>query len=268
MGDGEEVYTAHWWLELSETFMDKIIQGDCLEIMRKIPDGLVDLVLTSPPYDDLREYNGYSFDFLNTAREIFRITKDGGMCVWVVSDKTKNGSETGTSFRQALLFKEAGFNLHDTMIWRKPNPMPHIQKNRYTPSFEYMFVFSKGKPKTANMLREPCKYAGKLLKTHTTNPESIRRKNTTVKTLDTKIKSNVFDYIVAGTNYGHPAIFPIQLAKDHIYSWSNEGDLVIDPFCGSGTTCVAAKELRRRYIGIDISKIYCEIAEKRIGRIL
>jgi DNA modification methylase len=151
------------------------------------------------------------------------------------------------------------------MIWRKPNPMPYIKKDTYTPSFEYMFVLSKGKPKTFNLLREDCKYAGKILKTNTTNPESIRKPNQTKPTKDTKIKSNVWDYVVAGTNYGHPAIFPEKLAEDHILSWSNEGDTILDPMAGSGTTLKMAKKNNRNYVGIEISPEYIDIINKRLN---
>ena len=140
--------------------MNKIIQGDCLEVMKSIPDKSIDMVLTSPPYDNLRDYKGYTFNFEGIAQEIYRVLKDGGVCVWIVGDATIKGSETGTSFRQALYFKEIGFNLHDTMIWYKTNPMPYIKKNCYTPCFEYMFVFSKGKPNTFNPIMIECKTKG------------------------------------------------------------------------------------------------------------
>lgn len=244
--------------------MNRIIHGDCVKFLKSFEDECIDLTVTSPPYDNLRKYKGYTFDFESIARELYRVTKKGGVVVWVISDGMVDGSETGTSFKQALYFKEIGFNLHDTMIWRKPNPMPYVKQTVYTPSFEYMFVFSKGVPKTANMLREPTKYAGKLLKTHTTNPESIRRKNTTVPTKDTKIRPNVWDFVVAGTNYGHPAIFPEELAESHILSWSNEGDMVLDPLAGSGTTLKMAKKHNRRFIGIEISKEYIAIARNRV----
>ncbi len=248
--------------------LNKVYQGDCLEVMKDIPDKSVDMILTSPPYDNLRTYNG-SLDWGEhiwkpAIKELYRIIKDGGVVVWIVGDATIKGSETGTSFRQALFFKEIGFNLHDTMIWRKPNPMPYIKKDTYTPSFEYMFVLSKGKPKSHSLLREPCKYAGKLLKTNTTNPESIRKPNKTVPTKDTKIRHNVWDFIVAGTNHGHPAIFPEKLAEDHILSWSNEGDIILDPFAGSGTTGIAARNLKRNFILIEKDEEYCKIAEERL----
>jgi DNA modification methylase len=130
-------------------FVNKIICGDCLEVMKKIPDGSVDLVLTSPPYDNLRTYNGYNFDFEGIAKELHRVTKDGGVIVWVVGDATIKGSETGTSFKQALYFKEIGFNLHDTMIYHKNN-YPPLTHNRYEQCFEYMFVFSKRYLKSFN----------------------------------------------------------------------------------------------------------------------
>ena len=251
-----------------ENYLNKVLQGDCLEVVKGIPDKSIDLVLTSPPYDNLRDYKGYTFNFEGIAKEIYRVLKDGGICVWIVGDATVNGSETGTSFKQALYFKEVGFNLHDTMIWKKTNPMPYIKKDTYTPAFEYMFVFSKGKPKTYNLIQEKCKYAGKILKTYTSNPESIRKPNKTKPTKNTKIKNNVWDYVVAGTNYGHPAIFPEKLAEDHILSWSNEGDTILDPMAGSGTTLKMAKKNNRNYIGIEIAPEYIEIINKRLSSTL
>ena len=247
--------------------VNKIYQGDCLEVMKTFPDNCIDLTVTSPPYDNLRDYKGYSFDFENIANELYRVTKDGGVVVWVINDKKNKGSKTLTSFKQIIYFNSIGFNVHDVMIWRKPNPMPFVQRNCYTPAFEYMPVLSKGKPKTFNPIMEKCKYAGQVIKTYTNNPESIRKQNKNKPTKNIKIKMNVWDYVVAGTNYGHPAIFPEQLANDHIISWSNKDDIVLDPMCGSGTTCKMAKENGRKYIGIDVSKEYCEIARNRIKAI-
>jgi DNA modification methylase len=243
-----------------------IYNGDCLEVMKTFEDNSFDLVLTSPPYDTLRNYGGYVFDFYSTAKEIFRVAKEGGVVVWVVGDATNKGSETCTSFKQALYFKEIGFNLHDTMIWYKSNPMPHIAQNRYTPAFDYMFVFSKNKPKYTQMLRVPTKYAGQVIKTHTTNPESIRRPNKHKATKSTRIKHNVWNCVLAGTNYGHPAIFPLRIAHDHVLSWSRVQDSVLDPFMGSGTTLVAAKQLGRKAVGIEISEKYCAIAKDRLAQ--
>ena len=248
--------------------MYKLLNGDCLELMKNIPDGSVDLTVTSPPYDNLRTYNGnidqWNYEkFKSIAQELYRVTNQGGVVVWIVADKTQNGSETGTSFKQALYFMECGFNLHDTMIWRKPNAMPQVDKTRYTQCFEYMFVFSKGKPKTFNPIKTPCKYAGKFLKTTNKNPESIKSSHGNVVNNE-RIAFNVFDYVVAGTNYGHPAIFPEQLANDHIISWSNEGDTVLDCFMGSGTTGKMAVLNNRNFIGIELDKGYFDIAKQRI----
>jgi len=247
--------------------LNKIIQGDCLEVMKQMPDKSIDITVTSPPYDNLRDYHGYSFDFEGIVRELFRVTKDGGVVVWVVGDATINGSETGTSFKQALYFKEIGFNLHDTMIYKKENPMP-LNANRYENAFEYMFVFSIGKPKSVNLKKEKSKLAG------ITNHGTFYKKDGTLTkkfgsgkfVKEEKVISNIWEYPVGhntdGT--GHPATFPIKLAQDHILSWSNEGDLVLDPMCGSGTTCKMAKHLKRNFIGIEISEKYCKIAEARI----
>ena len=246
-----------------------LLKGDCLELMKNIPDGSVDLTVTSPPYDNLRTYNGnidqWNFGkFKDIAKELYRVTANGGVVVWIVADATTNGSETGTSFRQALWFMDCGFNLHDTMIWRKPNAMPQVDKTRYTQCFEYMFVFSKGKPKTFNAMKTPCKYAGKFLKTTNKNPESIKSSHGNVVNKE-RIAFNIFDYVVAGTNYGHPAIFPERLAEDHILSWSNDGDTVLDCFMGSGTTGKMAVLNNRNFIGIELDENYFNIAKERIG---
>jgi len=257
--------------------VNQIICGDCVELMKEIPDDFIDLTVTSPPYDNLRNYNNevtWNFEkFKEIAKELFRITKPGGVVVWVVGDATIKGSETGTSFRQALYFKEIGFNLHDTMIYGKNESLP-LNSNRYEPVFEYMFVFSKGKPKSVNKLTEPCKNAGrKGGGTYRDVDGKMKHKKGAGKPVkDTKIKGNIWFYDVGNYKttkdkyaYKHPAIFPEQLANDHIISWSNPGDLVLDPFVGSGTTAKMALLNGRNYIGIDISEEYCEIARKRIA---
>jgi DNA modification methylase len=254
-------------------YRNKILQGDCLQIMKSFEDGSIDLVVTSPPYDKLRNYNGYSFDFEGIVKELFRVTKESGVVVWVVGDATINGSETGTSFRQALYFMEVGFNLHDTMIFQKRNPIPQIYRKRYNNVFEYMFVFSKGVVGTHNPIMIDCLHAGLELngttyKNYSMNTQKRSKMAKPVK--GQKIKGNIWEYVVGKNKEdqeakGHPAPFPCQLAEDHILSWSNEGDVVLDPMCGSGTTCKMAKSLGRSYIGIDISKEYCEIAENRLN---
>lgn len=248
-----------------------IKHGDCLELMKKIPSNSVDLVVTSPPYDNLRNYKGYSWDFEGIAKELYRVVKDSGVVVWVVGDATVNGSETGTSFRQALYFKEIGFNLHDTMIYAKNNPIPQ-NHNRYEQCFEYMFIFSKGKPKTFNPIKVPTKNAGAEFewgnrKTFLDAKQCRRHKNSDVRKVnDTKIHNNIFYYSVGGGKTGHPAVFPLQLAKDHILSWSNQNDIVLDPFMGSGTTGVGSIQCGRNFIGFEISKGYFNIAKERLEK--
>lgn len=247
----------------------KLYQGDCLEVMKQFDDESVDMVVTSPPYDNLRKYNGYSFDFEGVAQQLLRVVKKGGVVVWVVGDQTINGSESGTSFKQALYFKEIGFNLHDTMIYAKKNPIPQ-NHNRYEQAFEYMFVLSKGRPKTFNPLRENTISAGKVFnwgdRKTVMDANQCRRDrgadNRAVK--NTKIKQNIFYYSIGGGKTGHPAVFPEQLAVDHIKSWSKPGDIVLDPFMGSGTTGVACQNLGRDFIGIELDEEYFKIAEKRI----
>ena len=243
--------------------INTVIQGDCLEKLKELEDNSIDLTVTSPPYDNLRTYNGYTFNFEGIARELYRVTKQGGVVVWVVGDATIKGSETGTSFKQALYFKEIGFNLHDTMIYRKTNPTPY-HHNRYNPAFEFMFVFSKGKPKTFNGIRIERKTKG-VAKTRTfryPNGE-LKLANTMSETTD-KLADNVWDLSCNSPRREHPATFPEKLAEDHILSWSNEGDTVLDPMAGSGTTLKMAKKNNRNYIGIEISPEYIEIINKRL----
>lgn len=255
-----------------EKFINKIIEGNCIEVMRQFDENIIDLTITSPPYDDLRNYKGFVFPFEDIAKELYRVTKDGGIVVWVVSDATINGSETGTSFKQALFFQQIGFNLHDTMIFRKTNPIPQIYRKRYNNEFEYMFVFSKGVVKTHNPIMVDCLHAGLELNgtTYKNFSKNEQRREKLAKPVkNKKIKGNIWEYVVGKKQEdqeakGHPAPFPCQLVRDHIFSWSNPGDIVLDPMCGSGTTPRVACEMGRQYIGIDISHEYCEIARKRV----
>lgn len=238
-----------------------------LDTMSRMPDSCIDLTVTSPPYDNLRAYNGFSLDWQNVIRELYRITKQGGVLVWVVGDATIDGNETGTSFRQALYAKECGFNLHDTMIYQKSTPP--LTHNRYEQNFEYMFVFSKGKPKTFNGLREPREYTD-----NRKNKAFGRNKDNSVdvgysSNDETRLKRNVWKYFAGGGANDkiaskHPAIFPEQLAADHIISWSNEGDLVYDCFGGSGTTCKMSFLNKRKCIMSEISSEYCELSKQRL----
>ena len=258
---------------MTSEYLNKIIVGNCVEVMKNFDDNSIDLTITSPPYDNLRTYNGYEFPFEDIAKELYRVTKKGGVVVWVVADATIKGSETGTSFKQALYFKEIGFNLHDTMIFEKQNPIPQIYRKRYTNIFEYMFVFSKGYVKTHNPIMIDTLHGGLKLKGTTYKNYSKgyqKREKLAQPVKDKKIKGNIWKYVVGKKAEDqeakkHPAPFPSALARDHIISWSNEGDIVLDPMCGSGTTCKVALQLKRNYIGIDISDEYCELAKKRIN---
>lgn len=245
--------------------LNRIYNENCLETMGRMPDDFIDLTITSPPYDNLRKYNGYTFEFEPIAKELFRVTKKGGVVVWVVGDATINGSETGSSFRQALFFKECGFNLHDTMIWHKPNAFNFGSNKCYRQSFEYMFVFSKGKIKTVNLIKDvPSKLGGKKVKGARKHADGSRDDVPDFIVPNYKKRDNVWDIKVGTKNYGHPAVFPEKLAEDHIISWSNVGDLIYDPMMGSGTVAKMALINRRKFIGSEISKEYYEIANARI----
>jgi len=258
-----------------ERFTNDIMTGDNVEIMQGMPDGSVDLTVTSPPYDNLRAYNGYSFDFEAVAKELYRVTKDGGVVVWVVGDKTIKGSESLTSFRQALYFNEIGFNVHDTMLYVKDStsfPDP----TRYNQIFEYMFVFSKGRPKTINLIADrKNKHTGHHIRGRGRQQDgelSGVRKGNQVKEFGVRnnawtINTGYMKTTKDPEAYKHPAIFPEKLANDHILSWSNEGDLVLDPFGGSGTTAKMALLNDRNYLHIDISDEYNDIARERVASV-
>lgn len=254
----------------------KLHHGDCLGIMRSMEADSIDLTVTSPPYDNLRTYNGFVFDFEGIAREIYRITKPGGVVVWVVGDATIKGSETGTSFRQALFFKDVcGFNLHDTMIYHKTDAsFPRHGHRKYPGAFEYMFVLTKGSPSKFDLIRDrQNKTAGQTM-TGTVRQEdgSVKPSRANGKQVaEFGSRSNVWGYSTGfrksspdAIAFKHPAIFPEQLARDHIISWSDPGDLVFDPFVGSGTTGKMALATGRKFVGIDISREYLEIARQRI----
>ncbi len=259
--------------------INKIYNMDCVEGMKLLPNECIDLTVTSPPYDNLRTYKGFTWDFEATAKELYRVTKEGGVVVWIVGDATIKGSETGTSFKQALYFKEIGFNLHDTMIYKKHSH--HPPNVRYWQCFEYMFVLSKGKPKTFKPITQTkTKFAGY-------KNQTVRKKDGSIELLEGNAKDRIINAqqtkqrimdniweIPSGYGmstkdkiaYKHPAMFPEKLANDHIISWSNPGDIVLDPFMGSGTTAKMALLNNRHFIGFEISKEYCDIANERISK--
>lgn len=251
-----------------------LLNEDCLKTLEGLPDNHIDLTITSPPYDNLRDYKGYSFDFPAIAEQLFRTTKEGGVVVWVVGDAVIKGSESGSSFRQALGFMEAGFRLHDTMIYQKPSSR-FPDKLRYNQVFEFMFVLSKGKPKVVNLIRDKKnKWAGTTNWTHggfrDKNGEMVRRPKPKLYA-EFGVRNNIW-LVNNGYGFGtkdklaykHPATFPEKLVEGHIITWSNEGDLVYDPFMGSGTTAKVATQLNRRWFGSEISKEYCDLTQKRI----
>jgi len=259
--------------------VNTIHHGDCIDVMKNIPDKFVDMVLTSPPYDGLRQYKGYSFDFEGIANELNRIVKDNGVIVWIVADQTTKDGESGNSFRQALYFQSLGFNIHDTMIYKK-NAIPYPDTKRYYSCFEYMFVLSKGgEPKTFNPIQDRKNKHANMKVSGTERKADGSLKEKPCKKRGAKIKEfgfrwNVWDYNVGVANYGdksiaqHPATFPMQLAKDHILTWSNVGDVILDPMAGSGTTLLMAKKTGRSYIGIEIAEEYVDLIKYRLDNSL
>ena len=253
----------------TEVPLNKIICGDAIQVMQGLPSDCVDLVVTSPPYDELRNYNGYSFDFEGMAKGLFRVIKKGGVLVWVVGDKINKGNKSFTSFKQALFFQSLGFNAHDVMIYRKKNT-PFMRSNAYTNCYEFMFVFSKGSPKTFDPLKTKTVRQGQEMLPFNKKADGINKK-TKGELKPEKTLTNIWDYAVGygGSTsdkiaFQHTAIFPEKLAEDHILSWTKTGDVVFDPMCGSGTTCKMAAINKRHYIGCDISKEYVELTKKRL----
>ncbi len=253
--------------------LNKTYNMDCLDGLKLLDDNIIDLTITSPPYENLRTYNGYSFDFENIARELYRVTAQGGVVVWIVGDQTINGSESGISFKQALYFMECGFNLHDTMIYKKSS-VTFPDTNRYFNVFEYMFILSKGKPKTVNFINDRWnKYGGSkgAKKTYRQIDGSLEEK-TSKYIEEYGRRNNIWEYSTGNNKsttdkiaFEHPAIFPEELVNDHIITWSNKGDIVMDIFMGSGTTAKMAIVNDRKWIGFEISGKYCEIIKKRIN---
>ena len=232
-----------------ENYINTVLHGDSADILYELPRKSVDLVVTSPPYSDLRKYGGVGDTwnerkFREIAVGLSDVLKDGGVIVWIVNDKTENGSKSLVSFQQALYFKHLGFNVNDVMIWEKTNPCPVVKQLRYQDVFEYMFVFSKGKPKTFNPLMVPCKCAGQEYKSTTKN--------------------------IGGENGRTYKEFNINKEKviDHILSWSNEGDVVLDPFLGSGTTALACIKTNRKFVGVELNKDYVDLANGRIKELI
>lgn len=271
---------------MSELPINKVIQGDNIHVLGTFPDNCIDLTVTSPPYDDLREYEREVFKgWILTdelVKQLYRVTKDGGVVVWVVGDKTDKGSEKGTPFRHALKFMELGFKLHDTMIYQKngnvqPTPKSH---RRYHQTFEYMFIFSKGQPKTFNPIKDRRNVSGGTRAAYHNRDSKGNKYNSKEEGIEDiwieymGMRWNVWEYRTGasgttkdGDAYKHVAIFPDCLAKDHILSWSNPGDIVLDPFLGSGTTAKQAYILGRNWVGIELSKEYVEVFQDRMSRL-
>ena len=254
--------------------VNQIVVGECAKVMQQLPAGSVDLIVTSPPYDDLRDYNGYEFDYRAVGEGMLHVLKPGGVAVWIVGDRVRNGSRSLTSFEQGLAFRDIGFRVHDVMIYRKKNT-PFMRKNAYTNCFELMFILSRGAPKTFNPLTCDTKRSGRETAMYGKGTDGDGSKRRAMTLGKRKTRTNIWSYAVGlgGTTrdkfaFQHPAMFPEALAQDHILSWSNPGDLVLDPMCGAGTTLKMAQANGRRWLGIEISDEYADIAKQRVGQCL
>lgn len=249
-----------------------VYNADCLDYLKTQPDNSIKFTLTSPPYDNIRDYKGYSFPFEEIAKELWRTTETGGVIAWNVADATVNGSETGTSMRQALYFMSLGFRLHDTMIYAKKNPMPaSVKSKRYHQAWEYIFIFSKEAPKTFNPITVKAKYGHVAANMKHRGRDGSISYTKTKRNEFTKVR-NIFEYSVGGGHstkdkvaFQHPALMPEQLAHDMIFTWTDTGDKVFDPFTGAGTTAKMCRILNRKFHGTELSSEYCEIVKERIN---
>lgn len=254
--------------------LNTIIHADAAEYLNTMPKESIDLVITSPPYSDLRKYGGvgdtWNEDkFMYIANGLYNVLKDGGVIVWIVNDKTENGSKTLVSFKQALYFQKIGFNINDVMIWEKTNPMPVVKQPRYQDVFEYMFIITKGKPKTFNPITIPCKCAGNAYKSTVKNMGGENGRTYKQFNINKeKVSPNIWKCAISQNKTIHPAVFPEKLVIDHILSWTNENDIVLDPFIGSGTTALACIKTNRKFIGIDLNEDYVKLTNSRINELI
>lgn len=262
-----------------------LINADCSEVLPGEYKNKVDLILTSPPYDQMRTYSGNKFDFHAVADALVPCLKIGGVIVWIVADQIIDGSESGTSFAQVLEFKKRGLRLHQTLIYQNSGGRP-ISLDRCLRDLQYMFIFSKGKPKTANIpvdrknitagTRRKSNDAGRKSNDKKAGQTTWQRhghytlgeygKRTQVWTYPTGLFHSGMQETHQLVSDLHPAVFPVKLAYDHVKCWTNEGDLVLDPMAGSGTTLSAAIGLKRQAVGIEISNEYCQGAHERLSR--
>jgi DNA modification methylase len=264
-------YLGAYALAPNDTQWQGIYQGDNCSLLKHIPDNSVDMAITSPPYDGLRTYNSkWVFDFEMLSKELYRTLKPGGVLVWVVGDSVENGGETLTSMRQAIHFVDVcGFRMHDTMIYQKDGA-PFPESNRYLQEFEYMLVLSKGAPRVHNLLTDKTLYGASATNSSRLKGGSTEKFQYELKK-PTRTLPNVW-YVTSGymkttkdkEAFAHPAMFPEKLAERHILTWSNPGDIVIDPFMGSGTTAKMCKIHGRKWWGCDVSQVYCDLARQRL----
>lgn len=253
-----------------------IINSDCIEAMRKMGNCSIDLIVTSPPYDEIRDYNGYTMNIHGVCYESYRLLKDGGMLCMVINDSTKEYGKSCTTYRVILdCVDNIGFKLFENVIYAKDGRPGAWWNKRFRVDHEYILMFLKGKkPKYFDKehLKVPAIHAGKMARgtQRLTNGNMVLIKDNIVK--DKKCRGTIWKYVTSKSDgdkikLKHPATFPDKLAEDLILCFSDEGDVILDPFCGSGTTIVMAKRNNRKYIGIEISKEYCEISQERLDSI-
>jgi DNA modification methylase len=241
--------------------------------LKKLPDNCIDIVVTSPPYDRIRDYNGFECNLHNIGEQLSRVLKDGGIIVMVIQDQTKDFGKSLTTFRTILDWCD-NFNLKlfETVIYKKHGAEGAWWTKRFRVDHEYIPVFLKGKRPayfTKEHLKIPSKHAGKTMTgcaTRLTNGSTLKSKK--LKINPTKCRGTIWDYVTCGDGgklkHEHPATFPDKIPVDFIETFCPPGGIVLDPFMGSGTTALAALNLGRNFLGFDISNEYVSLANKRV----
>lgn len=274
-----------WKAEKME-FVNRITLGDCEQVLRGFPESSIDLIFTSPPYADQRErtYGGVKPDeyvdwFLPKAEQFLRVLKPTGTFVLNIKERVVNGERHTYVIELILRMREQGWLWTEEFIWHKKNSYPGKWPNRFRDSWERLLQFNK--ERKFNMYQEAVMVPVgdwaqdrlvNLSKTDKTRDESkvesgFGKNVSNWLGRDMVYPTNVIHMATECSNRGHSAAFPLDLPTWFIKLFTIKDDTVLDPFVGSGTTAVAAKQLGRKYVGIDISQEYCQLAKERLIQI-
>jgi DNA modification methylase len=267
--------------------LNKIIHGDCLDVLGNLPDNCIDLIVTSPPYADSRKklYHGVSPDeyvrwLAPRVEEFFRILKPTGTLILNIKEKVVDGERHTYVIDLILKMREQGWLWTEEFIWHKKNSFPGKWPNRFRDAWERCLQFNKRKKfkMYQNTVKVPIgEWANYRLKNLSDN-DNIRIDSNSKSGFGRRVANwagkrkvyptNVLHIATECANRSHSATFPIGLPTWFIKLFTKKGDIVLDPFVGSGTTAVICKKLGRKYIGIDIKKQFCKLAKKNIAKVI